>query len=366
MKLNFIDLKKQYLDHKQEIDEAIQRVIINTQFINGPDVTQFENELAAFCGTKYAVGVSSGTDALLIPLLAMGIKPGDEIITTPFTFIATAEVIALLGAKTVFVDIEPETYNIDPALIEKKITPKTRAIIPVHLYGQCADMDHINAIAAKHKLFVIEDACQSIGARYKDKPACSMSLAAALSFYPGKNLGCYGDGGAILTSDEALAIKMRQISNHGQDKRYSHKYIGLNGRLDTIQAALLRVKLKYLGQWIKDRNRVAETYKEQLKGLVKVPVTADGNLHVYNQFTIRTPKRDALQQYMTENEIPTAIHYPMPLHLQEAFKDLGYKKGSFPVSEAASAEVISLPMFPEMTDDQQSMVIESVKSFYKK
>lgn len=272
----------------------------------------------------------------------------------------------MVGARPVFVDIEPQTFNIDVNQIEKKITSKTRGIIPVHLYGQCADMDSILAIARKHKLFVMEDACQAIGARYKNKPSCSMGHVSALSFFPSKNLGCFGDGGAILCSDEELAIKMRQIGNHGQDRKYSHLHIGMNARLDTIQAAVLRVKLKFLDQWIEKRIKIAARYMTEFEGLVTPPFRADSNKHVYNQFTIRTPKRDALQKYLNDNGIPTAIHYPIPLHMQKAFSNLGYTAGDFPVAETASAEVISLPMFPEMTDDQQSMVIDAVKDFCKK
>ncbi len=366
MKMNFIDLKLQYENMKVEMQEAINKVLESTQFILGPDVSALEKEIATFCSTKHAIGVASGTDALLVPLMAMGIGPGDEVITTPFTFIATAEVISLLGATPVFIDINEKTYNLDTSQLESKITKKTKAVIPVHLYGQCADMDELLAITQRHGIAVIEDACQAIGAEYKGKKACSMGKASALSFFPSKNLGCYGDAGMILSNDEDFALKMRQIANHGQDVKYSHKYIGINGRMDTIQAAILRVKLKYLNEELKSRERLAEAYIDKLKDVVTVPYKEDYNRHVYNQFTIRTTQRDELCRFLNDHGIPTAIHYPIALHMQECFKYLGYKKGSFPIAEKSTTEVMSLPMFPLMTEEQQTEVIHQIRKFFGK
>jgi dTDP-4-amino-4,6-dideoxygalactose transaminase len=366
MKMNQIDLKKQYLDIKDEIDSAVRAVLESTQFINGPDVEALEKEVAAFCGTGHAVAASSGTDALLIPLMALGIGPGDEVVTSPFTFIATAEVVALLGAKPVFADIDERTYNIDPAKLESAVTPRTKAVIPVHLYGQVCDMDGVMSVAKKHGLFVIEDACQAIGAEQKGRKACSMGGASALSFFPSKNLGCYGDGGMVLTNDPKLAVVMRQIANHGQHERYHHSRVGINGRLDTLQAAILRVKLRHLGGWLDARIRIAQRYDAALKDVVTVPYRDPSNRHVYNQYTVRTSRRDDLQKHLTASGIPTAIHYPMPLHLQECFRSLGGNAGDFPVGEKCSREVLSLPMFPEMTDAQQDDVISAIRSFFGK
>jgi len=365
MKMNQVDLKVQYQSIKDEINEAVNRVLESCQFINGPDVELLEKEIAEFCGVKYGIAASSGTDALFIPLKSYGISNGDEVITTPFTFIATAEVIALSGARPVFVDIEYDSFNMDMNLVEKAITPRTKAIIPVHLYGQMADMEKLLWIAKKYNLFIIEDACQAIGAEQNGKRACSVGDCAALSFFPSKNLGCYGDGGMILTNNSELATKMKQLTNHGQVERYKHKYIGINGRLDTIQAAILRIKLKHLNKWLENREKIAENYDKGFCDLpIKTPVRIKGNRHVFNQYTIRTKKRDELKNHLEKNGIPTAIHYPMPLHLQECFKYLGYKENDFPVSEEASKEVLSLPMFPEMTLEQQKEVIDSIRSFF--
>lgn len=362
MKMNFIDLQAQYKELKDEITQAMDQVLDSCQFINGPDVAGLEKEMSEFCGTKHGIGVSSGTDALYIALMALGIGPGDEVITTPFTFIATAEVVSLLGATPVFADIDDKTLNIDPSKIEEKVTEKTKSIIPVHLYGQCADMDAILALAEKKGIPVIEDAAQAIGSEYKGKRACSMGTMGCLSFFPSKNLGCYGDGGMIMTADSDLSVKLQQLRNHGQDKKYSHKYIGVNGRLDTLQAAVLRVKLKYLEKALDARVRLADRYSAELKDVVNVPFREEHNRHVYNQYTIRTPDRDKLQQHCLDNGVPIAVHYPMPLHLQESFKSLGYKEGDFPVAEKAAKEVMSLPMFPEMTEEQQDIVIKTIKS----
>lgn len=364
-KLNFTDLKRQYKTIEKDIDDAIKNVLENTKFINGPQVSEFEKETAKYCRSNFGIGAASGTDALLLSLLAIDIQPGDEVITTPFTFIATAEVIALFNAKPVFVDINENTYNIDVSKIEEKITSKTKAIIPVHLYGQISDMDEIMDIAKNHNLIVIEDACQAIGAEYKNKKSCSIGDFGCLSFFPSKNLGGYGDGGMVITNNEDMANKIKRLRQHGSSIKYQHTILGINGRLDTLQAAILLVKLKHLDTWIEKRIKLAQRYNEHLKNYVKTPYILDHNKSVYNQYTIRTEKRDELIKQLNENGIPTAIHYPMPLHLQECFKYLGHKEGDFPVSEKISAQVLSLPMFPEMTEEEQNMVTKSITNFFK-
>ncbi len=364
-KLNFTDLKRQYKTIEKDIDDAIKNVLESTKFINGPQVSELENEIAKYCGSSFSIGIASGTDALLLSLLAIDIQPGDEVITTPFTFIATAEVIALFNAKPVFVDINENTYNIDVSKIEEKITSKTKAIIPVHLYGQTSDMDEIMDIAKNHNLTVIEDACQAIGAEYKNKKSCSMGDFGCLSFFPSKNLGGYGDGGMVITNNEDMANKIKMLRQHGSSIKYQHTILGINGRLDTLQAAILLVKLKHLDTWIEKRIKLAQRYNEHLKNYVKTPYILDHNKSVYNQYTIRTEKRDELIKQLNENGIPTAIHYPKPLHLQECFKYLGHKEGDFPVSEKISGQVLSLPMFPEMTEEEQDMVTKSITNFFK-
>lgn len=366
--MNFIDLKKQYEAYKLEIDAQIKETIESTQFIMGPKVTELEKKLAEYVGTRNCIACSSGTDALLIPLLAKGIRPGDEIITTPFTFIATAEVVSLLGAKPVFVDIEEETFNIDPRLIEKAVTKKTKGIIPVSLYGQAADMDDINSVAKKHDLFVLEDACQSFGAEYKGKRSCGLSEIGATSFFPSKPLGCYGDGGAIFTNDDKLAATMRAISVHGQKERYRHSIIGINGRLDALQAGVLLAKLGHFDEELGLRSRKAEYYTEKLSGYVRTPQIKSHNKSVYAQYTIRVKRRDEVASRLMENGIPTAVHYPLPLHLQPAFSHLGHKEGEFPVSEPGAKEVLSLPFHPFLTQKEQDEVIRNVKEaveYYK-
>lgn len=365
-KIEFTDLHKQYKLMEAEIDVAIKKVLNSTKFINGPELGELETKLAQFCQTKFAMGVASGTDALLMPLMAINLQPGDEVITTPFTFIASAEVIALLKAKPVFVDIDPQTYNIDANKIEDKITKKTRAIIPVHLYGQMADMDKIMDLAKKYNLIVIEDACQSIGAEYKGRKACSMGDFGALSFFPAKNLGCYGDGGMVLTNNENYAKKIRMIRQHGSEIRYEHTLLGLNGRLDTLQCAILLVKMKYLNQWLEHRTRLGLRYSEQLKDYVQTPFINPNNKHVFNYYAIKTERRDELNKYLNDHGIPTAIYYPKPLHLQECFKTLGYKKGDLPISEKTSDQILSLPIYPEMPEEEQDMVVETVIDFFKK
>ncbi|MBP7653595.1 DegT/DnrJ/EryC1/StrS family aminotransferase, partial [Candidatus Dependentiae bacterium] len=348
--------------------KVIQDCLENSAFIMGDYIKKIEKNVSDMLNVKHCIGVSSGTDALYIPLLHLGIKPGDEIITTPFTFIATAEVISLLGAKPVFVDIEDVTYNMDSSKLEKYITQKTKAIIPVHLYGHPADMDPIMELSKKHKIFVIEDCCQAICAEYKNKKVGSIGDCGALSFFPSKNLGCFGDGGMITTQSEELNRIYSMIRVHGQEKRYIHEVMGINGRLDNIQAAVLTVRIKRLQDWITDRIRIAKKYCEELKtiGEITVPQTKNNCKHVFNQFTVRiNKKRDIFQNRLNESGVPTAVHYPIPLHLQPAFKYLGYSKNDFPVSEKISEEVISLPIFPGMTEQQQSFVIDSIKKTVK-
>lgn len=365
MKINFIDLKRQYNKYKPEIDAEIAAVLEGTQFIMGARVEELERTLADYVGVRYGIGVSSGTDALLLGLMAYGVKGGDEVICPPFTFIATAEVISLLGAKPVFVDIDERTYNIDPSLLEEKITERTRGIIPVSLYGQAADMDTINSIAERHGLFVIEDGCQSFGATYKGKRSCGLSDIGTTSFFPSKPLGCYGDGGMVFTNHQDIAGRIQSLRIHGQEKRYQHKYIGINGRLDTIQAAVLLAKFRHLEEEIKLREIKGAYYTYGLKDVVSTPFIDKGNNSVYAQYSIRTDSRDGLSRYLNDKGIPTAIHYPVPLHLQEAFAYLGQREGDFPISERVAKEILSLPMSPFMTQEEQDYVIEKVTKFFR-
>jgi len=364
MKVPFLDLKAQYESIRPEIADAIQQVLDRTAFAGGPFVAQFEKEFASFCGTQFAAGVGSGTDALWVALLGLGIGPGDEVITVPDTFIATAEAISWCGAKPVFVDVEPVTYNMDPAKLEAAITKKTKAVIPVHLFGQMADMDPILAIARKHKLFVIEDASQAHGAEYNGKVAGSMGDVGCFSFYPGKNLGGYGEAGAVVTNNPELDKIVRMLRDHGQDKKYYHGRIGWNARMDGIQGAILSVKLKHLPAWTEGRRRNAALYGELLKGVMGVttPTEAGYGKHVYHIYAIRVKERDALIAALTAIDIHCGIHYPVPLHLQEAYKSLGYRKGVFPVAEKASLEFVSLPMFAELTGEQISRVATELKA----
>ena len=358
--MQFVDLKKQYDEYRREIDAAMAKVMNSAQFIMGPEIKELETALSAFTGSRHAISCASGTDALLLVLMAKGVGPGDEIITTPFTFIATAEVISLLGATPVFVDIEERTFNINPALIEKAITPRTKGLLPVSLYGQAADMDAINAIAKKHGLWVMEDACQSFGASHKGIRSCNLSDFATTSFFPAKPLGCYGDGGAIFTNDDAVADVLCAMRNHGQKERYRHSWIGINGRLDTLQAAVLLVKLRYFESEIKRRNERAAYYTAGLAPHVKTPEVLAHNVSVYAQYTIRVKNREALAEKLKARGIPTAVHYPVPLHMQQAFSPLGYAKGSLPVSERVSEEVLSLPMYAQLPQADQDKVISAI------
>jgi dTDP-4-amino-4,6-dideoxygalactose transaminase len=366
MKVPFIDLSRQHKPIKNELMQAFERVFDSNGFILGKEVKQFEEQIASYVGTKYAIGVSNCTNALLLSLKALGIGPGDEVITTPFTFIATAEVIGILGAKPVFCDIDPKTYNIDPDKITGVISDKTKAILPVHLYGQAVDMDEIMDIAQAHNLKVVEDMAQAIGATYKGKKVGIFGDTACISFFPTKNLNALGDAGMILTNNEDIDKKIRALRVHGASKKYYHDFLGYNDRLDAVQAALLQVKLKYLDEWNEKRRQIAIKYDNSLKDLVEIPYIKSKNVTIYHQYTIRTPKRDELKQYLTDNEIGTAIHYPLPLHFQEALKYLGYKKGDFPESEKAASEVLSLPIHHILNEEEIGYVISTIKSFFEK
>ncbi len=365
MNVPLLDLKAQYESLREEMMPVIEEVMASQYFINGPAVKDLESAISTYSNTAEAIGVSSGTDALLCSLMSLGVGCGDEVITTPYTFFATAGSIARSCAKPVFVDIDPDTYNIDPAKIEAAITDKTKAIMPVHLYGQLADMDPIMAIAKKHNLFVVEDAAQAIGATYKGKKAGSIGTCGCFSFFPSKNLGGLGDGGMIVTQDEELAEKIRQCRNHGSKPKYYHKWVGGNFRLDTLQAAGLMVKLKYLDQWSGKRRQNAARYNELFAGCdaITPPVVKDDNVSIYNQYIVRAPKRDEARAFLQENSIGCEIYYPLSLHQQDCFADLGYSVGDFPVSEKAAAETLALPIFPELTDEQIQFVAEKLIEF---
>lgn len=362
MNIQMVDVVSQYRRIKPEIDAAIQGVLDSGHYVLGEAVKEFEANVARYLGVKHAVGCASGTDALQLALMALNIGPGDEVVTTPHTFIATAEAIVLLGATPVYVDIDPVTYNIDPAKIEAAITKKTKAIIPVHLYGHAADMDPIMDVANKHGLAVIEDAAQAIGARYKGRKVGGIGTIGCVSFYPSKNLGAYGDGGLVVTNDDKLGERIRMIANHGSRVRYQHELLGVNSRLDSIQAAILNVKLKYLDEWNEARRTAAQKYHHLLDGLNVVrPHEASYAHHIYHQYTIRVHNRDTVAQYLTSKKIPNAIYYPIPLHQQEALRGVGNTHQSFPNTEKAAAEVISLPMHTELTDAQQEYIVAAVK-----
>ena len=364
MQVPLLDLKAQYATIKDEIKAAIDEVLESQYFILGPKVQQFEEEIAKYCNVQHAVGVASGSDALLLALMAIGVGYGDEVITTPYTFFAAAGSISRLGAKPVFVDIDAKTYNINPELIAEKITDKTKAIIPVHLYGQCADIYPILEIGKKYNLCIIEDAAQAIGAEYKGRKAGSMGDIGCLSFFPSKNLGGYGDGGMVITNNAELAEKIRVLRAHGAKPKYYHSLIGLNSRLDALQAAVLSVKLKYLDGWSKARGQNAENYNQLFSDTdVITPYVEPCNYHIYNQYVIRVSKRDELQAFLKERNIGTAIYYPVSLHLQECYADLGYCKGDFPESEKAAQETLALPIYSELTKKQQTAVVNATKEF---
>src|SRR3954464_12951182 len=361
IKVPYLDLKAQYRSIKSEIDEAIARVLESCQFVLGPEVAAFENEFAAYCGTTDCIAVNSGTSALHLALLGAGVGPGDEVITVPFTFVASVATILYTGAKPVLVDIEPRTFNMNPAAIQAAISPRTKAIMPVHLYGHPADMDFIMDVARKHGLIVIEDAAQAHGARYKGRPVGSIGDIACFSFYPAKNLGAYGEGGAVTTSNPAYAEKIRSLRDWGQDRKYHHVLHGYNYRLEAIQGAILRVKLRHLETWTEARRRIVEKYGDLLADAdVVLPVEMEWARHVYHLFTVRSKNRDATQAALLNQGIQTGVHYATPVHLQSAYQDLGYGLGSLPESEKTAKEVLSLPMYPELTDAQLETVAEAL------
>jgi UDP-2-acetamido-2-deoxy-ribo-hexuluronate aminotransferase len=362
--MDFIDLKSQYRRIQPQVNDRIQAVLNHGQYILGAEHAELETRLAEYVGVKHCIGASSGTDTLLIALMALNIGPGDEVITSPFTFIATGEMIALAGARCVFVDIDPVTYNLDPRLIERAITPRTKAIMPVSLYGQCADFDAINAIASKHKLPVIEDGAQSFGARYNGKRSCGLSAIGSTSFFPSKPLGAYGDAGALFTNDDQLAKLMREIRVHGQDRRYHHPRLGLNGRLDTLQAAVLLAKLDIFEDEVAARSRIGARYSQLINAAIPAvgtPRLREGCTSVYAQYTVEVLHRDKVEEAMKKLGIPTAVHYPIPLHLQPVFANLGYRVGDFPASEKVGERVLSLPMHPYLTDADQDKVVQALK-----
>ena len=366
-----LDLKAQYATIRDEIDRVVRAVVESQYFILGPEVAQFEAEAAGYCAVPHAVGCASGSDALLLPLMAWGIGPGDEVVTTPYSFFATAGAVWRTGAKPVFVDVEPDTLNLDPARLEAAITPRTKAIIPVHLYGQVADMDPINAIARDRGLFVLEDAAQAIGAGYKGRRAGGLGDAAAFSFYPSKNLGGFGDAGMVTATDEDLARCVARLRVHGMEPKYHHHEVGFNSRLDALQAAVLRVKLRHLDDWTAARRAVAEGYRALfadagLADAVQLPVERPGHHHVYNQFVILVGDgaRDPLREHLAARKIGTEIYYPIPLHLQRCFAALGHGPGDFPVAEAAARRSIALPMYPELAEAARRHVVGSIAEFF--
>lgn len=372
LKTPLVDLKREYSSIRREVDEKISSVLTSTVFILGAEVVKFENEFAAFCRAKHAIGVSSGTTALSLALLALDIKQGDEVITTPNTFIATAGAISHVGAKPVLVDVDPDTYNMDPSQIEQAITERTRAIIPVHLYGHPSDMDAIFLVAKEHDLQVVEDACQAHGAEYRGRRVGSIGDISAFSFYPGKNLGAYGDGGAVVTDSIELAERIRLLRNHGSSRKHYHEVIGYNSRLDEIQAAILSVKLQYLDGWNAKRRRAASIYGECLRdladqGTVITPKEKDWAKHVYHLYVIQVDEsvRNRLIEHLDANGIGAQIHYPIPIHLQKAYKQLGYGEGSFPVTEKVVKRILSLPMFPEIEQQEIEYISQEVGAFLK-
>ncbi len=365
-KIPLVDLQAQYHSIQGDIDAAMQRVVEGAQFIMGPDVAAFEEEFARWCDVPYCVGVGSGTAALELTLRSLGVGPGDEVITTAHTFIATAEAISATGATPVFVDIHEQSYNLDVEHLTAAITPRTRALLPVHLYGQPCDMTAINAIAAQHGLAVVEDAAQAHGARWDNFPVGHGSAAACFSFYPGKNLGAYGDAGAVVTRDAVLAGQVRSLRNHGRTSKYLHDQVGYGHRIDTLQAAILRAKLPYLTAWTAARRRLAARYDELLRGAgVTLPFVEAGAEPVWHLYVIRTPERDALISALAQAGIGAGIHYPVPLHLQPAYAHLGYRAGSLPVTESVAATCVSLPLYPEMSDAQQDRVVEAIYAFMR-
>lgn len=373
--IQMVDLVGQYEKIKPEVDAALQRVIQSAAFIGGPEVKELEKELAAYTGVKQTIACANGTDALQIAMMALDLKPGDEVITASFTFVATVEVVALLGIVPVFADVLPGTFNLDPVDIERKITPKTKAIVPVHLFGQVADMEAIMAIAAKHKVFVIEDNAQAIGADYTmgngtKRKSGSIGHIASTSFFPSKNLGCYGDGGALFTNDDEIAKKLRRVCNHGSEVRYYHEVVGVNSRLDALQAAILRIKLKHLDEYAAARNAAASFYDKAFVGLehIRTPERSKQSTHVFHQYTMRVTggHRDGLKKHLEANGVPAMIYYPVPCHLQNAYKSPRFPEGSLPVTEQLTHEVLSLPMSTELDNEQLIHITATVKSYFNK
>jgi dTDP-4-amino-4,6-dideoxygalactose transaminase len=373
MNIQMVDLKKQYLKIKEEVDAAVVNVMTNANFINGAEVKTFQTNLENYLGAKHVIPCANGTDALQIAMMGLGLKPGDEVITASFTYVATAEVMALLGLVPILVEAKEFDFTIDPAEIEKAITPKTKAIVPVHLFGQGADMNAILDIAKKHNLFVIEDTAQALGASFNMKSGETKFLGTigdigCTSFFPSKNLGCFGDGGALFTNNDELAANLRMIANHGQKVRYYHDVIGVNSRLDTMQAAILDIKLKHLNEYAEARRAVANYYDASLQELsgISIPNRNSGGTHVFHQYTMRVlnGKRDALRAHLEENGVPSMIYYPLPLHFQKAFENIRYPKGSMPISERLSSEVLSLPIHTEMTAEELEFIAGKVKSFF--
>jgi len=377
-KVPFFDLAVQFKSIEEEVKSALDEVFRTQQFILGSKVQALEETIARYCGTRSAIGVASGSDALLLSLMALGVGRGDEVLLPPFTFFATAGSVSRLGAIPVFVDINPETYNIDPSKSAEKISSKTRAIIPVHLFGQCADMNPLLKIAKEKNLFLIEDAAQALGAEYKPiagedgRRAGQMGDLGCFSFYPTKNLGAFGDAGMVVTDNPALSEKVRLLRAHGSQPKYFHKWIGINSRLDTVQAAILLVKFKYLEKWTGERQRKAERYRLLFRELlssvegIRLPTVQYQNRHIFHQYVIRVRERDRLRKFLAEEGIGTDIYYPLPLHLQECYAPLGYRRGDLPHSEKASEEVLALPIYPELTEDQQIAVVDRIKAFYRK
>jgi len=377
MKVPFFDLSIQFKALEGEIKSALDEVMKDQKFILGPQVEILEQAIAQYCQTQYAIGVASGSDALLLSLMALGINSGDEVILSPFTFFATAGSISRLGAIPVFTDIDPDTYNIDPSKIEEEVTRSTKAIIPIHLFGQCADMDPLLQLARSKNLFVIEDAAQALGSEYKpfsnsiSRKAGQMGDLGCFSFYPTKNLGAFGDAGMIVTDNPQLAENIRILRVHGSNPKYFHKWVGINSRLDTIQAAILIVKFHYLEDWTKERQRKAFRYHTLFQDLtsslpeLQLPNIQYENRHIFNQYVIRVPERDKLKQFLMEEGIGTDIYYPLPLHLQECYSNLKYRRGDLPNSEKAAEEILALPIFPELTEDQQDYVVDRIRAFYK-
>lgn len=367
MEIPLVNLRRQYHSIKNEVDEKIREVLEGGRFILGENVEAFEEEFARYCGVKYAVGVASGTDALMLCLKALGVGTGDEVITVPNTFISTVDAIYYNGATPVFVDVDSETYTMKVSNIKQKITERTKVILPVHLYGHPVDMDPLLEVAKENNLYIVEDACQAHGAEYKGRKVGSLGDCGCFSFYPAKNLGAYGDGGILVTNDEQIAKRIRMLRNYGEQKKYHHAYIGYNSRLDEIQAAILRVKLKHLDEWVESRRRNARTYDELLSDVPNVTIPSEKSYakHAYHLYVIRTKRRDELRNWLSYRGISAGIHYPISIHLQEAYRHLGLRRGSFPVTERCSREILSLPMFPELTEDEIRYVFLYIKDFFE-